>query len=65
MKHWYQSKTYWFNISLAIVGILELNLHLIQEHLGDSYGIVVIVVSIVGVMLRNVTTTQIQSKAQE
>lgn len=60
MIKWYKSETYWFNIALAIIGFVEMNLGLLKDNLGDSYGIVVIVVGIVGIMLRNTATKPIE-----
>jgi len=55
MKKWYQSKTYWFNISLAIVAMLQANINVVQEQLGSHYGYVLLTISAVGIALRSVT----------
>jgi hypothetical protein len=60
MKKWYKSKTHWFNIGIGIIGALELNLHLLQDALGNTYGGIFIVVSIIGVLLRNATTQAVE-----
>jgi len=62
MKKWYESRTHWFNIAIAIIGFLELNLRLVKDNLGDNYGYVFIAVSIVGIVLRNSTTKAIETK---
>lgn len=62
MKKWYQSKTYWFNISIAIIGMLEASMHLLQDSLGSNYGFAFIAISAIGIVLRNVTTTEIEKK---
>ena len=59
MKEWYNSRTYWFNLLVSIIGILELNFHLLQEEIGAYYGVIFIVISIFGVALRTITTTEI------
>ncbi len=61
-KNWYKSKTHWFNIFVGIIGILELNIGLLQNTLGDSYGVVFVVVAMIGMFLRTVTTTAIVRK---
>jgi len=62
MKKWYMSKTYWFNISLAIVGMLQTNIPLVQDQLGGNYGWILMGISAIGIMLRNVTSTKIKLK---
>ena len=57
-----KSKTNWFNIIVAMFGVIELNVHLLQNFFGDKYGFVFIGVAIVGVLLRSVTTTPIKDK---
>ena len=59
MKKWYKSKTYWFNIALASVGVIEANMGLIRDNLGDNYGIVFMAVAVIGIALRNVTTSEV------
>lgn len=60
MKKWYQSKTYWFNLVLAIFGILEANMGLVRENLGDNYGVFFIFIAVVGVTLRGITTQRVE-----
>ena len=62
MIKWYKSETYWFNIFLAIIGILETNIGLLKSILGDNYGVAVILIGIAGVMLRNTTTQPIDKR---
>ena len=57
MKKWYKSKFHWFNISLGIIGMVEINLHLLQNTLGNYYGFVLMLISGIGLVLRNVTPT--------
>ena len=57
-----KSKTQWFNLALAVAGILELNFHLLRDNLGDWYGVAFILVSVIGAVLRSVTTEAINAK---
>ena len=57
---WYKSKTIWFNILLAIIGFIELNSHLVKEILQENYGAVYLVIGIIGVVLRTITTSSIK-----
>lgn len=59
MKKRYKSKTYWVNIGIAIIGILEINQHLLLSTLGDNYGYFVIGTAIVGLALREMTTERV------
>lgn len=60
MVKWYKSQTYIFNLFLAIVGLLEANVGLLKNNLGDNYGIAVIFIGIVGIALRHTTTKPIE-----
>lgn len=57
-----KSKTYRYNIILGIIGILEVNFHLLSEVLGKHYGYSFLVVMIVGFLLREVTIKPIEDK---
>ena len=47
---------------VAAVGILEVNMGLLRNNLGDYYGYAFIAVSIVAMVLRNMTTEPINAK---
>lgn len=61
IKH-LKSKTQLFNLAIAVIGVLELNFHLLRENLGEAYGIAFILVSIGGLVLRTITTESIDAK---
>lgn len=65
MKSLTKSKTIWFNLIIASVGILELNLHLLQSVLGEYYGVVFIFVAMIGAWLRVLTTVNDSSNTEE
>lgn len=65
MKSLKKSKTIWFNLIIASVGILELNLHLLQSVLGEYYGAVFIFVAMIGAWLRVLTTANDSSNTEE
>jgi len=61
MKKWYQSKTYWFNIALGAIGVIELNSKFLETQLSTTlYGYGMMAVAVLGIMLRNLTTEKIQ-----
>lgn len=57
-----KSRTIWVNVIVAILGFLELNLHLVQDNLGDKYGVVFIVIGVLGIYLRAVTTQPLSER---
>ena len=57
-----RSKTIIFSMLLAIVGTLELNIHLLQDMLGDYYGISYVGIAIAVAVLRAVTTKPLRDK---
>ncbi len=59
---WIKSKTLWFNLLVAILGIIELNMLVLEPYLGDHYGIVFMAIAIINVILRTVTTTSLKDK---
>ena len=64
MKVWWQSKTIWFNLVMAVLGSLEATLHLLQPLFGASlYGVGAVFVAIVNTALRVVTTQPLAVKA--
>lgn len=60
--NWIKSKTLWFNIIVAVLGILEMNMMVLQPYLGDSYGVIFMVIAVINVILRTVTTTSLKDK---
>lgn len=57
-----RSKTIIFSMLLAIVGTLELNIHLLQDMLGDYYGISYVGIAVAVAVLRAVTTKPLRDK---
>lgn len=57
-----KSKTMLFNMALAALGVLEYNMHLFYDQLGEHYGIVFVAVGIIGAWLRMVTTESLENK---
>lgn len=66
MKQFFQkikkSKTIIFNILLGVLGVLELNMGMFQTLLGDYYGVTFMVIAIIGVILRTITTQPLNEK---
>jgi hypothetical protein len=58
----HKSKTMVFNILIAVLSIVELNIGLFQAVLGDYYGVIFMLVAIINVILRTVTTQPISEK---
>lgn len=57
-----KSKTMVFNIFVAIMAVVEMNMAVLQPMLGDHYGIVFMFVALVNVILRSITTTSLKDK---
>lgn len=57
-----KSKTMMFNLLIGTVGIIEYNLHLFYDVLGEHYGIVFLLVAIVNMWLRTITTQSLEDK---
>lgn len=62
LKQWHKSKTIWFGHFIALVGILEANIGLLRNNLGDYYGYAFILLSAVTYILRQQTTKPISEK---
>jgi len=60
MKKWYQSKTIWFNVIIAMGAAVEASLNIIQNYFDPKiyFGLVVVVAG-VNVLLRCVSTAGI------
>jgi hypothetical protein len=57
-----KSRTLQFAALVAVLGVLELNLGLLQEALGDWYGGVFILISAISAFLRVITTVPLEDK---
>jgi len=57
-----KSKTINFSVLLAVMGVVELNMHLLQDSLGENYGAVYIGIGAIVAALRVVTTTALADK---
>ena len=57
-----KSRTYDFAGVLAVFGVIEMNLPLVKEQLGDWYGFIFIGVAVAVVLLRRVTTGPVGDK---
>lgn len=58
----FKSKTYLFNHLVAILGIVEVNFHLLANALGPRYGYAFITIAVVGYVLREATKVPIEEK---
>ncbi len=57
-----KSKTYWLNFGVMGLGILVTNFDSIKPLLGEHAGIAFIVISVLGMALREITKGSIQDK---
>ena len=57
-----KSKTIGFSVILAVLGVLEMQIHLVQEQLGEYYGALYIAIAVCVAGLRAVTTTSLGDK---
>ena len=62
VKQQAKSKTNWVGVAVACMGVLETNVHMLQDTLGQYYGMTYIALGMVMIVLRNVTTTAIGDK---
>lgn len=62
MEKYAKSKTLLFSAVLAVLGVLELNLGLLENLLGDWYGVVFILISAVTAVIRVMTLVPISDK---
>ena len=51
-----------FNLFVGFVGILEYNMHLFYDMLGEHYPIAFIIVATIGMYLRTITTESLDDK---
>jgi hypothetical protein len=57
-----KSKTMILQLLIATLGIVEYNLHLFYNTLGDNYALVYMLIAIAGVWIRMLTTTSLEDK---
>lgn len=63
MKAWWQSKTIWFNLVMAVLASLEATFHLLQPVFGSVlYGFGAVFVAVVNAALRVVTSQPVALK---
>ncbi len=62
IKQKLKSDTHKWNLLMGIVGIVEINMGLLEGLLGDYYGVAFIVVAAVGYLLREKTTMPVSMK---
>lgn len=61
-KKFKKSKTMWFSMLLTTLGVLELNLHLFYDLLGEHYGVTYMAIALITAWLRTITTTSLEDK---
>ncbi len=57
-----KSRTLDLSAALAVLGVIELNMPLVRDMLGDYYGVVFILFAAVGAYLRTDTTGKVGDK---
>ena len=57
-----KSRTMLFNLFVGFVGILEYNMHLFYDMLGEHYPVAFIIVATIGMYLRTITTESLEDK---
>ena len=62
LKKLAKSKTIILQMLIATLGIVEYNLHLFYNALGDNYALVYMFIAIAGVWIRMLTTTSLEDK---
>lgn len=59
------SNTYRVASVIAVLGVIETNLHLLQDLLGDYYGITYVGLAVVMMILREVTTKPLHGRDKD
>lgn len=60
-KKWHRSKTLWFNFAVAMLGVAEANLHLLESVMGPSvYQVLTFSLVMGNAALRFITTDAIK-----
>lgn len=57
-----KSKTYLLSLAVTALGVVELNFHLLQQQLGEHYGVAFIVIAAASAVCRELTSTSISDK---
>lgn len=57
-----KSKTYRLQLVVLLLGVLEINFHLLQQYLGDWYGLSFVVISVIGAVVRELTKAPVGAK---
>ena len=65
MRNFMRSKTMWFAWLVMVFGVVEVNLHLIRDYLGDAYGIIFMIIAIISGTLRIYTTIPLHQKSKK
>lgn len=62
-KPWWQSKTVWFQIVVAVVAMLDVTRDLVLRVVGEGHGAhVVLAIAAVNIVLRVITTQGVSAK---
>ena len=62
IKQHAKSKTQWLNAAVLVIGVIELNAHMLQDTLGQYYGAAFILIACAGAYMRSITTGAISDK---
>lgn len=62
MRKFLRSKTLNFSGLLTILGVVEMNLHLIKDNISEYYGLILFLVAIATAWLRWVTSQSLKDK---
>lgn len=62
IKQWWKSHTIKSATFIALMGIVEVNFHLLQETLGQYYGLSFMAIALLMGYLRHITTKPINEK---
>lgn len=57
-----KSKTYRLQLAVLLLGVLEINFHLLQSYLGEWYGLSFVVISVAGAVMRELTKAPVGEK---
>lgn len=59
-KHWWKSKTVWFNVAVAVGAAVEASLHILQAHYEPHFYIALVAIAAGGnIVLRTISNQEI------
>jgi hypothetical protein len=59
-KHWWQSKTLWFNVAIAVGTAVEASLHVLQAQYEPTFYLTIVAITAAGnIVLRTISNQEL------